>query len=274
VLTTAPHSIRLLHKYSLYAKLYIMKKPPEKHPFPIENLVPVTRARREFFSLTDEVFEKQRRFILTDRGAPKAALLPVSDALAAYRNDRPAGGASIVSDVAGRYGKSSPPIPASFCCDGRTETAIDFSGRDIIRAWLTVRLIEQHNYPENSILIGYSLPISGNHYIETDVLVHDHRGNALLVFLVSTQSQFEENRPEAIEDIFRLAHSLRSKGQCHMQFAGYYTRCAKIPSPRSDRVEIINCKQYPTKKAWESARCPTQDTIPLYRDLFDKHAAL
>jgi hypothetical protein len=241
-----------------------MKHQDQKNSFPLENLIPLTRARKEFFSLTDDVFEKSRRFILTDRGEPKAALLPVRYALSAYHEDT-VGGASIVSDVPNSYGHTPKHTP--FRYDAHSEYRVDFAGRDIVRARLTIHLMEDFGYPESSILIGHSFPLSGNHYIETDVLVHDSYGNVLLVFFVAPQSQFEENRSEIIKDMFRFTRSLSERGQHKLRFVGYYTRYAKVHTPRNDRVEIIDCKCYPTKHIWESAQCPIIETIPLYRDL-------
>lgn len=46
---------------------------------PAKHILSITDARRQLFSLTDAVYGKNSTFVLTERGKPKAVLMPVEE---------------------------------------------------------------------------------------------------------------------------------------------------------------------------------------------------
>lgn len=46
---------------------------------PSSHILSVTDARKQLFSLTDSVVEQRSAYLLTDRGRPKAVLMPVEE---------------------------------------------------------------------------------------------------------------------------------------------------------------------------------------------------
>lgn len=243
------------------------------HPrFPLENIIPITRARKEFFTLTDNVLTKSARYIITDHGVPKALLLPLCDSVRFF------GGASIAADLPstseisenahGKYSEQTAQFHSFFVADGwRDDTHSEASIKDIVRSQLAVRLIEKYGYPEKRIIIGCSVPVSNNHFVEIDILAHNGVGQALSLFIVTDISQFENGKDMAIDDLFTLVQALREQGQHAISLIGYYTREKKKESSPDEHMLLIDCRKYPTRRAWESARQPTLPKISDYKNI-------
>jgi len=243
--------------------------------FPIENIVPITRARREFFVLTDNVLTKSARYVITDHGIPKAMLLPISDSVRFF------GGASIAADMPGdtgisagmrtKYSERDARFHSFFVADGwRDNTHSNASLKDIIRSQLVVHLIERYQYPEERIIIGCSIPVSNNHFIEADVLAHNGEGQILSLFIVTDTSRFESEKEAALDDLFALSKALYAQGQRALSLIAYYTREKRKETPLNERMILIDCRKYSTRRAWESALQPTLSEISSYGSLLPK----
>lgn len=234
-----------------------------------ERIIPITRARREFFTLTDNVLRKSARYIITDHGAPKAALLPVSDAF---------NGASLVADTPNRKDAKKtiwncPPrtvFPSFFVADGWSDATHGEVNKDVVRSQLIVRLMEQNAFPGERLVIGCSVSVSNNQFIEADVLAHDGQGHVLAVFIVTEISLFDDNRDQAIDDLFALIGSLREQHALSLCFGGYYARGKNTGTLPQERFLFIDCRLYPTRLAWESAGAPVHEDIPNYADILSR----
>lgn len=242
---------------------------------PLENIIPITRARREFFVLTDNVLTRSARYVITDHGIPKAMLLPISDSVRFF------GGASIAADIPrntdapvdmrAKYSGRNTRFHSFFVSDGwRDDTHSNASMKDIVRSQLVIRLIERYQYPEESIVIGCSIPVSNNHFIEADVLAHDGQGQVIALFIVTNASQFENGKEAALDDLFALSKAICAQGQQTLSLIGYYTREKRNGTSPDERMILIDCQKYPTRRAWESARQPTLSEIPSYKNLLPK----
>lgn len=257
-----------------------MKRPSKNtrsaHPaLPLENIVPITQARREFFILTDNVLTRSARYVITDHGVPKAMLLPVSDSIQCV------GGASIAADMPReqdvppgmrtKYPGRDTRFHSFFVADGwRNDTHSTASMKDIIRSQLVVYLIERYRYPEESIIIGCSVPVSNNHFIEADILAHNSRGQVISLFIVTHASQFESGKDIALDDLFALSKAIYAQGQRTLSLIGYYMHEKRDAASPHERMILIDCRKYPTRRAWESAGNPTLSEIPSYESLLPK----
>lgn len=242
-------------------------------PFSLEKIIPITRARREFFTLTDNVLRKSARYIITDHGSPKAALLPVSEVFHLFD------GASLAADTpsSGNTGKSPRTcqprtlFPSFSVADGWRDDTRGGANKDIVRSQLTVRLMEKNAFPGEKLIVGCSVSVSDNQFIEADILAHDGQGHVLAIFIVTELSRFDDNRNRAIDDLFALIGSLREQHTASLRLGGYYARGKNTNAPSQERFSLIDCRLYPTRLAWESAGAPTLKDIPTYIDLLSKH---
>jgi len=241
-------------------------------PFSLEKIVPITRARREFFTLTDNVLQKSARYIITDHGAPKAALLPVGEAFRFFD------GASLAADVPSQESIKKTPrncqsraLLSSFSvADGWRDDTSGGVSKDIVRSQLVVRLMEETSFPGEKLLVGCSISVSDNRFVEADILAHDGQGHVLAIFIVTEISRFDDNRDRAIDDLFVLIGSLRKEHSASLRLGGYYARGKNAAMPTKERFLLIDCRLYPTRLAWESAGSPTFEDIPTYASLLSR----
>jgi len=233
----------------------------------VKTTLSISAARKQLFTIASEVQESGVYYTLTERGKPTVVMVSASyfeslqEKQAAYAV---AGAAAVnpwmvreVSPQQYRVAKES------------------FKEKDLLRSQLFVALTERYGYPFGSIDIGRWIPkgdgSSTRTFIESDLLVDERDGSALVICAVETSSQYEANKARTLEELFDIAATFAGKAY-QSRFLVYATRmpadnAGGKTSARNDRWLVIDANTYPSFNAWKKAGEPFEQSLPVHRSM-------
>ncbi len=230
----------------------------------------ITSARKNIFSIAEEVQENGVYYTLTERGYPKAVVLSAKKFELLLSDKK---GEFKLSDGAERRYASQLFAKTLII---RDESRVVYLSGDnqrtkeqeegLVRAQLYVELIEKYKYPLGLVELGRYVkvgPKDGRRYIEADVIVNCERGNVKMIFEVSAFSDFEEKADSVVCDLFDLADSLSwmKKPEYLIHFS---RNCGK--NEIKEKVMVIDCAKFNTFFAWKKAGRPAENKIPKFQD--------
>ncbi|NTV41214.1 MAG: type II toxin-antitoxin system Phd/YefM family antitoxin [Candidatus Moranbacteria bacterium] len=233
-----------------------------------KNIISVTQARKEIFTITQQLQQGGNHYILTERGVPKAVLLSLESFEKLLENDKKQ---LILADGnRATYGNELAKFPGTLII--RDESRVVYlSEKDrevktkeesLVKAQLFIKLIEVCKYPINLIELGRYVRIGkgqSRRYIEADAIINDENGNVKMIFEVGFYGDYEKNLDIIVEDLFDLAEALSwvRKPQWLVYFSRKYSN-GKV----QEKILAVNYLQFNTFTAWKKAGRPGTDKIP------------
>jgi len=234
-----------------------------------KQVLPITTVRRNIFAIAEDVVNNGKRYIITEHGHPTIMISPACNENIQYvSSDTVTEEAFMMADdCQNRYRGVKKNSPNFFVHDryyGEVYGKKYIPGsREVIRSCLTVALLEQYKYPLSHLAVGYSIEISENRFIQSDIIVHDGRGNVQIVFIVTQKEQFDEGSDGAVHDLYAVAKAFKRQGQQGPNYLFYYTRDVMQQEKCSEQMIGIDYKKYPTKHSWQCTGKKSLDRIPM-----------
>jgi prevent-host-death family protein len=257
--------------------------------------LPISEARKRFFTIAEEVQKPNTYYTLTERGRPKAVIVSANRFEALV--DGRAGGRASSRSVDGkgsdgfvvregsdvRYGGSAvmraPGDRAGAIVVREAPRALYLSGqvpdsayhaKELAKAQLYVELVEKYKYPVQSVEVGRCVKVGGRasrRYIEADIVVEEGDGDGvLLLFAVSAPQEYISHLHAAVQELFELAAAFAGDRRLPI-FLVYYTRShEKGKSYR--QWTVIDHSRYGSYEEWRAAGEPCEGGIPTYPSLF------
>lgn len=136
--------------------------------------------------------------------------------------------------------------------------------KERIIAELCVDLIDRCGWYLSNIHIGELIPVisqSGWSYPEADILLTDGGGRPCTLIKVVPSEAYERELPEAIHELFLLAHALRLEQSISPLSLVYCTRWREKNSPH-ERIVTIDYSRFETFGAWDAAGRQAGDSLP------------
>jgi prevent-host-death family protein len=220
-----------------------------------KNILSLTEARKNIFSLVDEVNKENTTFILTEHGRAKAALISIA------LFDR-------ISDSSSK--KRVPQFPQSFFVKNSVSAPVwmvrdgDEVGyqRDSTDAWeeerayarsiLYVTLVEKFKHEPQRIEVGHHVELSsssGSQHFEIDLIVSDQGGNPFMVCMLIPWTATLKEQEEAIRLFYLLIENvdITAKPSWLVGFSYEYKN-----KKGQSRAFVIDYKKYPTFALWQA----------------------
>jgi len=238
-----------------------------------KNILSVTQARKDIFTITEEVQRGGGHYTLTERGVPKAVILSVASFEKMLERNK---GQLILADGSRNgYGESFAKFPGTLII--RDESRVVYlSEKDrenkmkeesLVKAQLYIELIEVCKYPIEMIELGRYVRIGkgqSRRYIEADAIVNDINGNVKMIFEVSFFGDYEKNLDIIVEDLFDLADALSWVKK--PQWLVYFSRKCNNGKTQ-EKILAIDYLQFNTFTAWKKAGRPGIDKISKYENV-------
>lgn len=136
--------------------------------------------------------------------------------------------------------------------------------KERIIAELCVDLIDRCGWYLSNIHIGELIPVisqSGWRYPEADILLTDGSGRPCSLIKVVPPKAYEQELPEAIRELFLLAHALRLEQSISPLSLVYCTRWHEKDSIK-ERVITIDYLRFETFEGWDAAGRIAGDSLP------------
>lgn len=239
----------------------------------IKNIVPISEARKNIFSIAKEVQVSETYYTLTEKGRPKVVMLSAERFESLTQGNEK--GCLLHDKTDGCYGDHRKPHMFPRILVVRDSSKIIYLSEDdhdlkyreenLIKAQLYVDLIEKYHYPVSSVELGRYVKIGGTEskrYIEADIMIDDRRGNAEIIFEVSSFSDFEKNKDKIIADLFDLAYA--STWVKKPKYLVYHSRSYKN-GVCQEKTSTVDYTQFNTFLSWKKAGRPNHDKIPEFK---------
>lgn len=242
---------------------------------PIKRILPITSARKNIFALSDEVQKSGSYYTFTQRGIPRSVLLSAetfdnllekSSSECSILQDRPYGGQ--------KYGEqcSQNFFPQSLIIRDESRVVYlsandqnsKYQEESLVKAQLYVELFEKHKYPLPLIEFGRYVRVGdkkSRRYIEADIIVNDERGNARIIFEVSTFLDYEKNFDTLVCDLFSLSEALSFARR--PEYLVYFSRSFKN-GVVSRKISTIDCRKFGSFLAWKKGGRQCGKEIPMF----------
>ncbi len=222
----------------------------------IKTTLPISEARKRIFELSRNVQRSGMYYTLTEHGVPTTVLLSASYFEALQK-------------------KQTLPVPTvreypSMIREMSTQQYLAakeaYKEKDLLRAQLLVALTERYDYPFGSIDIGRWIQkgeARSRTFVESDLIVEERDGGALIVCAVEVFQHYEANKPETVRELFDIFSSFEPSAYqgCFIVYATRVPSLAK-PSAKQERWLVIDTKKYPTFETWQAAGCPQEKSLP------------
>lgn len=237
----------------------------------IANTVPISEARKNIFSIAEEVQNPNVHYTLTERGRPKIVILSAEkfEFLSSQKEDH-----MILADKSAQgYSFANPKVFSKVMIvrDASRIVYLDQDDRDLkhkeeelVKAHMFVKLIEKYKYPFHLIETGRYVkvgPKESKRYIEADIIINDLSGNVRMIFESSLFADFEENTDKVVADLFDLAYAATwIKKPLYLV---YFSISCK-GGPCKEKSLTIDYTKFNTFAAWKKAGRPTEKEIPMY----------
>ena len=249
----------------------------------------ISEARKNFFSIADEVQSPDTYYTLTERGRPKAVIVSADrfEALVNQQNIQTVRAISAGSDIIQeqgwvlrespkrKYGDTFPKenevfilkeAPKVLYVDRKVSGDL-YQAKELAKAQLYIELIEKYRYPLYLVEVGRCVKVGGTgsrRYTEADVIISGNSSNMLLLFSVAAMSAYEEHKESAIKELFELADALEYDGSRLETRLVYYSLSYEKTGVKR-KCMVISYNDYPSYDAWVAAGKPSSPKIPLYQ---------
>ena len=229
-----------------------------------KNILSLTEARKNIFSLTDEVEKEGKTFILTERGRAKAALIPIAlfDSFSEASPKRSRG-----MDHASGFLTKSFPAPVWVARDGCDQGYQRKSGNDweeeraYAQSILYVKLVEQFGYEPHQIEVGHPVAIAsaeGLQHFELDLIVKDTEGWPSIFCMLIPWAAVLPEQEKAIWLLYAFAEEMQV-GERLSWLVGFSHQCRQKKG--ESKAFVIDYKKYPTFALWQSGGKKKKETL-------------
>lgn len=233
--------------------------------------IPISEARKNIFSIAEEVQNPNVHYTLTERGRPKIVILSAEKF--EFLSDQKEDNLILADKSAQGYSFANPKVFSKVMIvrDASRIVYLDQDDRDLkhkeeelVKAHMFVKLIEKYKYPFHLIEMGRYVkvgPKESKRYIEADIIINDPRGNVRMIFESSLFINFEENTDKVVADLFDLAYAATWVKK--PQYLVYFSISCK-GGPCKEKVLTIDYTKFNTFAAWKKAGRPAEKEIPTY----------
>lgn len=252
----------------------------------IKTTLPISKARKDIFSIAEKVQKADIYYTLTERGRPKAVILSAKKfeslmekkasnfikSIIGKSNDLSSFEYVLADKARQGYENRKDVFSKAFILrDDSIKTYSPKGTRDLkyredeyIKSLLYVELIEKYRYPLNLVELGRYVRTNGGErkrYIEVDIMVNDKNRDAEIIFEVTAFSDYEKSRDKIIQDLFDIAEVVNWGGK--LKQLVYYSRTRENDILR-EKVMVIDYKKYKNFASWKKAGIPAGKEIPKY----------
>jgi prevent-host-death family protein len=266
-------------RYNVHTNIFTLM------PMKTKTTLSISEARKNFFSIADEVQSPDVYYTLTERGRPKAVIVSADrfEALVNQQNIqavRAISGQSIAEKgwllreaPKRKYGDTFPKenevfilkeAPKVLYVDRKVPGDL-YQAKELAKAQLYVELIEKYKYPLYLVEVGRCVKVGGpesRRYTEADIIVSGSSSNMLLLFSVAAFSVYEEHEESALRELFGLAEALSYGAGLRTRLV-YYTR-SHDASGTKRKCMVVSYEDHPSYDAWEKSGRPSSKKIPTY----------
>lgn len=235
-----------------------------------KNVLSVTKARKDIFTITEDVQRGSNYYTLTERGVPKAVILSVASFEKMLEGNK---GQLILADRSRNgYEANFAKFPGTLII--RDESRVVYlSEKDretktkeesLVKAQLYIELIETCKYPLNMVELGRYVRIGkgqSRRYIEADAIVNDVSGNVKMILEVGFFGDYEKNLDIIVEDLFDLAEALSWVKK--PQWLVYFSR-KFVVGKVCEKILVVDYLKFNTFATWKKAGRPATNKIPKY----------
>ncbi len=219
------------------------------------NILSLTEARKNIFSLVEEVDTKETSFILTERGRAKAALIPIAlfDSFSEHSRS--------TSNLLSWYQEGiitslGAPVwvARDGCQEGYQRNALNpwEEERGYARSILYVKLVEQFGYGPHQIEIGHPVELvskSEKRHLEIDLMVRNNEGLPIILCMLTPVKATAAEQEAVTELLYTLAKHLNL--QTTLCFLAVFSHECKEKKTKS-KAFVIDYKKYPTFALWQA----------------------
>lgn len=238
----------------------------------IQNIVPITRARKEIFSITDAVQEKNTVYILTEHGKPKVVILS-PHRYSQYTSPLP----WMVQDAPDEQYCASPPsrfrreqksiLHDSLLSteDRRGRVSETQNAKELAKAQLYVILIQKYHYPARVVLLDQYVRIGNyqsNRYIEADIIVTHRDGNPKIICITAPFQKYKTLKMQSIKELFDIAQTCLRDYRCASPHYLLYYSHDIGKKKNKEHCMLINFDTCQTFAAWKKVGMPHETSIP------------
>jgi len=235
--------------------------------------LPITEARKNIFSIAEEVQKPDVYYTLTERGIPKAVVLSAERfELLVEKKEKD----WMLSDKpSGFFSNNSHRFPKILVI--RDESKIVYLSDDdhdlkyreeaLIKSQLYIDLIEKYKYPLSLVEIGRYVKVGGKEskrYIEADVIINDKRGNVRMIFEVSPFKDFENNLDRVVADLFDLAYA--STWAKKPEKLVYFSK-THHNGKSEEKIVAVDYTKFNTFASWKKSGRPSEAEIPKFETI-------
>jgi prevent-host-death family protein len=223
----------------------------------VKTTLSISEARKQLFTIASKVQQSGAYYTLTERGKPTVVMISANFFESLQQKQI---GSMLESNNAWMVREVSPQ---------QYRVAKEaFKEKDLLRSQLFVALTERYGYPFGSIDIGRWIPKgeSGSRtFIESDLLVDEKDGGALIICAVETFQHYEAHTQRTLEELFEIVATFAKKSY-QSRFIVYATRTpASVggkSTARQDKWTLVDVQKYPSFKAWQQAGSPLEKSLP------------
>ena len=220
-----------------------------------KNILPLTEARKNIFTLVDEVEKEEKSFILTERGRAKAALIPIT------LFDR-------FSELSSQHVRRTYSLPGALVQSLQAPVWIARDGceqgyqRKSESEWveekayaqsiLYVKLVEQFGYEPRQIEVGHPVELissEGTQHFELDLVVRDKEGWPTILCVLIPWAAVLPEQDKAIWFLYTSAEAM-GIGRSLSWLVGFSHQCQQKKG--KSRAFVIDFKKYPTFALWQA----------------------
>jgi prevent-host-death family protein len=264
----------------------------------VKNTLSISDARKQLFSIADEVQSPDTYYTLTERGRPKVVILSterfesivnqqniqITRAMAMLDWEKEQSGKSFsVREVPMRtYGDMLPKKHTTFVLQeaprvmyvDRKSSGDRYQAKELAKAQLYVELIERYRYPLYLVEVGRYVKVGGNEskrYTEADIMISGSQNNFLVLFSVSAMAVYDERLDASFHELFDIAEALAYRTDLQTRLT-YYSRSYDEKNGAKHRFDTVSFNEYPSYDGWVAAERPTKKELPSYDDMIKAHA--
>lgn len=219
-----------------------------------KNILSVTEARKNIFTLVEKVEKNKTSFILTERGRAKAALIPID------MFDRKMANAG---EAKKRFSFSHGRIVTGFtapvwlvqdgCHNGYQRTFLDAweEERAYARSILYVKLVEEFGFAPKQIEIGYHVELlapEGKRHMEIDLIVTNEEGQPIMVCIIMPLKSTVKEQENTAELLYALVDALGMNAKLSW-LVGFSYGCKG--KTKESKAFVIHYQKYPNFTCWQ-----------------------
>lgn len=233
--------------------------------------ISISQARKNIFSIAEEVQVSEVYYTLTERGRPKAVVLS-AEGFEKLTERKEKGLMLSDNSCGGYFHQNSHTFPKILII--RDESKVIYLSDDdhdlkyreeaLIKSQLYIDLIEKYKYPLRLVELGRYVKVGGKdskRYIEADIIINDKKGNVQVIFEVAPFCDFDEKKDKIVADLFELAYASTwvKKPECLV----YFSR-TQHNGKTQEKIAVIDYTKFNTFISWKKAGRPCAKEIPSF----------